>query len=186
MYKKLNVILDLDQTLICSEELKKFDQKKHKQKMKNFKYEIFENLYIIFERPGLQAFLDYLFENFNVSVWTAASKDYALFIVAKFILTNSKRKLDFVFYSHHCDMSIKLKRGLKGLSIIWDVFGLKKYNAQNTVIVDDNPSVIKNQKCNVIPVHPFYFENRASYRDDEFTKIKDTLTAYKNLGKIPC
>ena len=64
MSKKLNVILDLDQTLICAEELKKFDLKKSKQKMEHFHYEIFENLYIIFERPNLQQFLDYLFFHF--------------------------------------------------------------------------------------------------------------------------
>ena len=40
--------------------------------------------YKVFERPGLQEFLDYLFANFNVSVWTAASKSYALFIIDKY------------------------------------------------------------------------------------------------------
>jgi hypothetical protein len=54
-----------------------------------------ENYYIIFERPGLQQFLTFLFKNFNVSIWTAASKDYALFIIDKIIIAGNKnRKID--------------------------------------------------------------------------------------------
>jgi TFIIF-interacting CTD phosphatase-like protein len=190
MSKKLNVILDLDQTLICAEELNTFDAKKHRQKMKNYKHETFDDDYIIFERPGLQKFLDYIFSKYNVAVWTAASKDYALFIIEKFILTKPERKLDFVFYSYHCDLSLKTEKGLKSLSMLWDVFELKKYKPTNTVIIDDNPEVRKNQECNVIAVREFHFEDRASYKDAEFDKVTATLESLdKNLktsGKINC
>lgn len=175
MNKRLNVVLDLDQTLVCAEMLENFDKKKHRQKMTHFKYEIFDNEYIIFERPGLQDFLDYLFEHYNVAVWTAASKDYALFVIEKFILTKPERKLDFIFYSYHCDMSKKIKKGLKSLCMLWDVYKLKRYNERNTIIIDDNPSVLKNQEKNVIPVVEFHFEGRASYRDSEFNKVKEIL-----------
>jgi TFIIF-interacting CTD phosphatase-like protein len=190
MSKKLNVVLDLDQTLICAEELKNFDVKKHKQKMRQYRYEIFENLYVIFERPGLQNFLDYLFSKYNVAVWTAASKDYALFVINNFILNKEGRKLDFIFYSHHCELSTKIKKGLKSLEMLWDVFKLKRYKSSNTVIIDDNPAVRKKQECNVIAVKQFYFENRASYRDSEFDKVKETLEKLdknlKTLGTIKC
>ena len=182
MNKKLNVVLDLDQTLICAEELKTFDMKKHRQKMKNYRYEIFENHYIIFERPGLQKFLDYLFKNYNVAVWTAASKDYALFVIDKFVLNKPERKLDFIFYSYHCELSNKIKNGLKSLCMLWDVFKLKRYKHSNTVIVDDNPDVRKRQESNVIAVKEFHFEDRASYKDDEFDKVIYTLEGMnKNL-----
>ena len=138
---KLNVVLDLDQTLIYGMEMKNFEVMKSKnpQKVAKFEYKIFDNIFVIFARPGLQKFLDFLFYNFNVSVWTAASKAYALFIVNNFILTKPNRQLDFVLYSEHCDMSKKLKRGLKGLSVLWDVYKLQKYNQFNTVIIDANP-----------------------------------------------
>ena len=169
---KFNVILDLDQTLISGEELKTFDMKKQHEKMKKFDYEIMDTDYIIFARPHLQEFLDYLFDNFRVAVWTAASKDYAMFIVKKFILTNPKRKLNFIFYSEHCDMSKKLKNGLKSLSMLWDVFQLKNYNEENTFIIDDNPEVVKNQKKNVLQIKPFFYESRGSYQDNELIKIQ--------------
>lgn len=174
MKGKLNVILDLDQTLISGEELP-FDFKKNKEKMKKFDHKTMETFFIIFARPHLQEFLDYLFDNFNVAVWTAATKDYALFIVKNFILNKPGRKLDFIFYSHHCDMSQKLKKGLKGLSMLWDVFKLKKYNKDNTIIIDDNPDVLISQACNVIQIKPFYYTDRASYNDTEFFKIQEEL-----------
>ena len=70
-----------------------------------------ENYYIIFERPGLQQFLTFLFKYFNVSIWTAASKDYALFIIDKIIIAGNKdRKIDYVFFSYHCGISKKIKK----------------------------------------------------------------------------
>lgn len=179
MKEKFNVILDLDQTLISGEELKTFDMKKQQEKMKKFDYKIMDNDYIIFARPHLQEFLDFVFENFQVSVWTAASKDYAYFIIKNFITIKPKRKLDFIFYSYHCDLSLKLKKGLKSLSMLWDVFELKKYNKENTIIIDDNPEVVKNQKDNVLQIKPFYYQNRASYQDDELQKIMYSMLKAK-------
>ena len=46
--------------------------------MEKFSYHDMDGYYIVFERPGLQEFLDYLFANYIVSVWTAATKDYAI------------------------------------------------------------------------------------------------------------
>ena len=100
MVKKFNIVLDLDQTLISSEDLKDFvpDQKK----MSHFKHAKMDNSYITFERPHLQEFLDFLFKNYNVSIWTAATKNYALFIINKFIRKRG-RNIDFIFFSYHCE-----------------------------------------------------------------------------------
>jgi hypothetical protein len=113
MQERINIFLDLDQTIISGEVLKDeddddeiYDIESNKTKAINFNFHNMENYYVIFERPGLQKFLDYLFKNFNVSIWTAASKDYGLFIAEKFILKgHPERKLDFMFFSYHCDLS---------------------------------------------------------------------------------
>ena len=102
----MNVVLDLDQTLISAEDWDSKDFKKHKNKAKKFEFHDMDGYYIVFERPNLQSFLDYLFANFNVSVWTAASKDYALFIIDKIILSKPGRHLDWIFFSY-CDISKK-------------------------------------------------------------------------------
>jgi TFIIF-interacting CTD phosphatase-like protein len=115
---KLNIILDLDQTIISAESAEEYDKAKNKTKEKKFIFHNMDNYYTIFERPGLQIFLDYLFKNFNVSIWTAASKDYALFIIDNIILQNKKeRQLDWVFFSYHCDLSRKLMIMMKFLKL---------------------------------------------------------------------
>ena len=118
--KKPNFILDLDQTIISAETCENFDKKKYETKSKLFKFHDMDGLYYIFERPNLQNFLNELFNKFNVSVWTAASKDYALFIINKIILKNKNRKLDWIFFDYHCDISKKLTDNTKSLKILWE------------------------------------------------------------------
>lgn len=173
--KRINVVLDLDQTLIYGEELNSFDVHKHRKKMLKFKYEMMQNFFIIFERPGLQQFLDFLFNNFNVAVWTAATKDYALFVVNHFILVKPNRKLDFIFHAEHCNQSILKKKGIKDLCMIWDEFNIQNYSKKNTILIDDNPDVLFNQYQNVLEIKPFIFHTRASYRDVELEKIENIL-----------
>ena len=183
---KKKVILDLDETLIfgLSPEDDDYDIKKDEKNIfKKFKYINMDGYYYIFYRPGLQEFLDYLFDNFDVSVWTAASKDYALFIIDKIILQNdenkdNERKLDYIFFSYHCDLSKKLKNGIKDLSILWDVYKLPDYNKNDTVIVDDNPEVHATGFC--IPIKEFVAIKDDSEKDTELKKIIRKLEKFKN------
>lgn len=176
---KQNIFLDLDQTIISGEEVEKLNYKKFGKKMKKFNYSNMDNYYYIFERPGLQRFLDYLFENFNVSVWTAASKDYALFIVQNIILKRKEnRNLDYIFFSYHCDLSSELTGNTKDLSIIWNYFKIKNYNEYNTFILDDYIEVYNTQRYNCLRAKPFYFYDKYS-ENDYF--LMDTVY---NLEKI--
>ena len=64
-----------------------------------------DGTYIICERPHLSDFMDWLFKNFNVSVWTAASKDYALFII-KILYYVEKKIVNYnLSFSIICDLS---------------------------------------------------------------------------------
>ena len=78
MNKKGHIILDLDQTLISAEPSEEYNFAKNREKSKKFVFHDMDGYYVVFERPGLQSFLTYLFDNFNVSIWTAASKRYSL------------------------------------------------------------------------------------------------------------
>ena len=183
--KKYNIILDLDQTLISSELPSKISR--FNPKINSFDYEFLDDTYVVFARPYLQDFLDFLFKNFNVSIWTAASKNYALFVIDKFILRGS-RKLDFIFFSYHCEISQRLRNEPKCISILWDVFGLRNYNESNTVIVDDNHSVFKNQTCNCFHIKPFFFFQKNSEDDDTLLtlvkKLKNLINS--NGGSLLC
>lgn len=180
--KRLNVVLDLDQTLISAEDWDTEDFNNNKAKAKKFEFHDMDGYYIVFERPNLQSFLDYLFANFNVSVWTAASKDYALFIVDKILLTKPNRHLDWIFFSYHCDLSKKKKDGSKDLSMFWDEYKLVGYNKDNTVIIDDYDEVYETQPHNCIIAVPFEFTAKNS-ENDTYLKDLQRLLSTMQQGK---
>lgn len=187
--KKINFILDLDQTIISGEPTEEYDFLKNKKKASKFRFETMENYYIIFERPYLQQFLTFLFKHFNVSIWTAASKDYALFIIDKIIIAGNKdRKIDYIFFSYHCSLSKKIKRGSsKELSILWTYYKLPDYNENNTVILDDYvEDVYKNQKQNCIIAKPFEFKEDNSHKDKFLKELQHKLRnlVLKNPGEL--
>jgi hypothetical protein len=98
-------------------EEKKIPKDELKAKMSKFKWEqMYDDdnipLYKIFERPHLQKFLNWLFENFTVSVWTAASKTYALFIIEKFILANYPKRKFLITVENQKD-NVKNKKDWK-------------------------------------------------------------------------
>ncbi len=171
---KVNLILDLDQTLISAEASDELDLKKYKEKNTKFRYDDMDGYYTVYSRPYLQEFLDYIFKEFNVTIWTAASKDYALFIIEKIILNNDpKRKLDFIFFSYHCDLSRKKKKYSKELCMLWDIHKLPGYSSKNTIILDDyKADVHKCQPNNCIIAPAFEFQKEDSEKD---TFLKDLI-----------
>ncbi len=184
---KPNFVLDLDQTIISAEPTEDFT--KNTQKMKKFVFHNMDDYYIVFERPNLQEFLTFLFDNFTVSVWTAATKDYALFIIDKIILAgNSNRKLDYVFFSYHCGISEDKKSATKALSLFWDVYKLPNYSRTNTIILDDYDEVCKSQPKNCITAKPFEYNEDDSENDTflkELTpKLKDLLNVFHKTEDI--
>jgi len=179
--QKVNVLLDLDQTVISAEGDDEYDHDKSKDKATKFKFHDMDGYYIVFERPGLQPFLDWLFKNYNVSVWTAASKDYALFIVDKILLGgHPERKLDWIFFSYHCDISKKLKNGTKDLSTIWDLYKIVGFDQNNTVIIDDYDEVYKTQPNNCIIAQPFEFNDDKSDKDDYLLRLQSAMSKMEN------
>lgn len=188
--RKPAILLDLDQTLISANKTKKeinLNDKKIIKKAKLFNFEDMDGYYIIFARPYLQKFLDYLFANFNVSVWTAASKDYALFVIDKFIISNrANRKLDFIFFSYHCDISKSYTNNSKNLSMLWNFYKLKGYNKNNTFILDDYEEVYDTQPDRCIIAPAFEFREEKSEKDTFLRDLPKKLEKMKkrlNKGK---
>ena len=163
-----NIVLDLDETLISAIALEDFQANKYYKKAQKFRSHVMEDCYIIFERPFLQLFLDYIFKNYNVSVWTAASKEYGEFVIKNVIIGKHKnRQIDFFFHHDHCKMSKKITSGKpKAVCLLWNRFQLPGYNKNNTVLLDDNPSNFKGQLKNVIQAPAFQFESKNALKDD--------------------
>jgi hypothetical protein len=179
--KKINIVLDLDNTVINSLTPSEF-KRVSKNKINKFKYHYMDDAYIVFERPHLQEFLDFLFDpknNFEVSIWTAASKSYAIFIINNIILNKPGRKLDFVLYSQHCVQSQKYLNCIKDLSLFWNILDPKLYNKKNTYIVDDLEEVqIENDK-NIFKAPIFDVLSKNSENDDYLLKLIKELKELK-------
>jgi hypothetical protein len=187
--KKFNIFLDLDNTLLSAIPLEEMKwTKKDTEKSVKFDFHDMEDYYVIFERPGVQPFLDYLFENFNVNVWSAASKDYVAFIVDEIIQNPKKykpsvdRKLSYVLFSYHCNVCKKLcNKGIKDLKLIWDKFKLPGFSKDNTIIIDDLDKVKNINKKNCINVKDFEFDN--DYSEYDISKDEEDEIDYKEITK---
>jgi len=158
---KLNVILDLDNTIINAIETR--------DKIKvplntGLDYFDWPPMFKIYARPHLQEFLDWLFANCNVAVFTAAEKDYALFIIENFILIKPERKLEFTFYREHVDLGESLyPDSMKDLRLVWDFFHVQNFYPSNTVIIDDLDLVYQTNMFNTIRLYPFFVVDEETY-----------------------
>lgn len=179
--KDINVLLDLDNTLIYSIDIDKVPKKPW---VKNFKHYVMEGEFIIFERPGLQPFLSWLFKNFNVSVWSAASPAYVDFIVDNIIENKKNRKIKYVLNSNNCKISQKFygTKNIKKLNLLWDVYKLENFGPYSTIIIDDLGKVVNNNKYNSRRIKSF-IANEHSSGDYELENIKKKLIQVKNHYK---
>jgi TFIIF-interacting CTD phosphatase-like protein len=191
--KKLNIFLDLDQTIISAEPVEKdeddFIDMKDKatmKKMKLYKWHDMSGFYVIFERPNLQSFLDFLFENFNVSVWTAATKSYALFIIEKIIMTKPERQLEYIFFKEHCDYSYRNGKKTKNLSVLWSKYKNREFSCDNTFILDDYDEVYDTQPNNCIRAVPFFFKRDKSHQDKFLDILKSQLEKCIEKQDLSC
>lgn len=174
---KLNLILDLDQTLLSAESPEKNIPNKDRYVVHDMM-----NLYHIIERPGLQSFLDYIFENYNVSVWTAASKEYATYVIEHIILQNKKeRELKWVLFSYHCELSNSLTSCDKDISLLWRTFNIDLFNSSNTVMIDDNDDIWKHQPNRVIHI-PGFWPERDTFTDN---KLLLNISYLEKIKKNP-
>lgn len=178
---RMNVILDLDNTIINA--LDDSDRKKLSGDFGNkFKYRDMIPFFRIYARPHLDKFLDYLFANYNVSIMTAAEKDYALFIIENFILTKPERKLNFIFFRYQVELSREIYGGVKDLRVIWELFQVSGFTKQNTVIIDDLDMVYETNPHNTLRIKGFFIVDEDSGKinydmaeDDELLKIMSKL-----------
>ena len=185
---KQNLVLDLDNTLISAEALTEFpfEDEGVREKATNFSIHDMDGYYIIFERPYLQKFLDWAFENFNVSIFTAASQSYCLFVVENIILKNSSRDLHYIFFSDHCKISRAIyNKASKNLQMLWETFNLSEFDPTNTVIIDDYDEVYETQPDNCIHIKEFNILDEGSEHDTVLIDtIKPLLEEFIETGNL--
>jgi len=192
--KKYSVVLDLDGTLVHTlEHSEAYEiERTHgpdymSHLIKNFQKLTLDDENVIFLRPHLDTFLDHLFENYNVSVWSAGTPDYVHFIARHIILTKPSRKLEFVFTRDECVRSIDMgSSGEKNLRLVWDAFRHqsrlnyecnKLFHPENTYLIDNTPSVAVDHVNNFIEIPTFDVRHPHAHHDTEFFNIMEQLSS---------
>ena len=185
METKMNVLLDLDNTLINA--LEEHEREALSMEFQNhFDYkDMYHYGYRIFGRPGLQAFLDYLFENFNVSVFTAAEQEYALFIIRNFLTTKPDRIVHYLFFRYHVDIALKRYNGMKDLRLLFNLFKIPNFYPCNTVIIDDLDQVQETNPFHAIRINSFDVTKNdqvvtESVNDNDLERVKGILEGLKS------
>jgi hypothetical protein len=184
LFNRMNVILDLDSTIIHSVEPNEciyLDP----DFQNSFDYKDMIGYVRIFGRPHLQYFLDYLFENFDVSVLTAADYGYGWFIIQNFLLIKPERKLKYFMHNYHTEMADEIYGKHKDLRMCYDIFQLQNMSHNNTVILDDHPKVYSANSLNTIPAPAFLVMNEKTLKPN-YDMIHDTflLESMEKLDKM--
>lgn len=112
--------------------------------------------FLIWKRPGLDDFLSFLFQYFNVAVWSSIS-NYNIAPTVKFIFGEHYEKLAFVYDRDFCEiLDVSSERSgpirrdhttpkpiiRKNLSKVWESF--RDFNEANTLIIDDSDEKMVN------------------------------------------
>lgn len=173
MNDKLHFILDLDNTLLHSltpEEYKKIPYSFKKK----YKYIPMDNEFMVILRPHLRKFLQFLFDNYYVSIWTYASYEYAMWIVKNIIIPEmkSKHKLEYILFEYHCKKSESLyNKQQKRIKMLKKVD--KKIDLNNTILIDDLPQNCKGQLS--INVVPFDLLSEEKQQDDYLLNLMEEI-----------
>lgn len=168
-----NVILDLDHTLIhCPENIHKITRQTCNH-LRCHHISINGDLYIIFERPFLREFLRGL-RGKRISVWTAADKTYATYIVDNILrpYLNKGQTIEIIWHREHCKKSEKKHGLLKHLDMFR--YHYPKYKKETTIIIDDNRDLLK-QPNNIYVIPRFTID----YLDD--TELLSALRFVNSL-----
>ncbi len=156
---KLNIILDIDHTLVHTiVDMEDVDLTKlHTPGLKSTVYTLGSKIFRSVHRPNLDEFLDYLFKNYNVAVYTAGTKGYAKAIVDNIILKDHpERTLKFVYARDIEDRSVaKYPDTHKKLEYVFNTLKPTGFYACNTVIIDDYFKVKQSNKWNTINIPAF-------------------------------
>jgi TFIIF-interacting CTD phosphatase-like protein len=162
-----NIILDLDNTLICAVEVEEITSA-NRPALPSFDV---DGVYTVFERPGLEEFLEYLFKNFNVYVWSAGTKNYVMSII-EHVFESRGYTPKGVFFLYHCNLSEKSHECLKDLSMFAKCTGV---SYKDTYLIDDLEETIEKNGEQGILIAPFEALDAGADKDTELTTIKNKL-----------
>lgn len=131
------LILDMDETLIHSSSFPPHPKVSYFQISDKYQP---ENSFFVYKRPGLDDFIKFVRENFEVFIFTYGQKEYADPIIDKVFPSLDK---DHRLYRDLCDTSSgSVKKDLQ----------MFKTSEKNIILVDDNEAEINFNPSNTIKI----------------------------------
>lgn len=129
----------------------------------------------VIERPHLKEFLSFVFSHFQtVSLWTSATPRWLNKVMTTVLdpAIPEGKSFYFIWTREMCvheKIAFDLRpRIRKPLSLVFATFPLT-HTAQNTIIVDDSPETYElNQSC-AVPIAPYKWGHGIQHSDDDFT-----------------
>ena len=168
------LILDIDETLIHSE--------RYDYEIIDFDFEIDlgeSSKYFTYKRPFLDQFFAYIFENFQVGIFSTASYDYIIEILKNCNI--DPNTFNFIWDREYCNTKFNTttyeRDYVKNLSKISKSFGLL---IDKMIIIDDKRETALNNYGNLINIKPFMFDKN----DTELLKLISYLEKIKNIENV--
>lgn len=190
---KLNIIFDIDETLVNTVKFDSFSNLKDISDNLIFKkIDLPKAKLVTFYRPKLLEFIDYCFENFNVGFWTAGNSLYCKKVLENLLtekqfndcnLILSREKNDYV------DLKTKVVykkvtnefHVVKPLDLLWNDSKLSEtFTKDNTIIVDNNPEILSQNPENSVIIKDFTRESTDIYLNNLIVLL-NKIKKYKSI-----
>ncbi|KAJ9451319.1 CTD nuclear envelope phosphatase 1-like protein [Diplonema papillatum] len=126
------------------------------------------------ERPYLQYFLAHVCQWFTVTIFTAATKEYASPIIHRMDRAKVVRKKYF-----RNDCVVENGQYVKNLARL---SGTRPHLFSNYVIIDNLPASYKRNPANAIPISSFYAHNYST--DEELLRLLPLLEALHAVSDV--
>lgn len=182
--KWLNVVLDIDETLLCYVDNESLEALKFSSATKNkpFGYEYRagkKGSFVL--RPHVKTFLKWLFEHCNVCLWTWSDIDYAR-DVADYLTDGHPEKFTLIYADEEAEASGDEHGNSKDLNYLWYTKGISCFSECNTILIDDLPSnsINSSNKYNSITIEPFNPTKKNMTKDKSLRTI---LTILRKISK---
>lgn len=186
MAAKLNVVLDIDETFVHYLKKAKLAEIPSNNSDKYDYEKTSAGAFVL--RPYLKEFLEYLFDNCTVSLWTWSEKEYAEGM-ADIIYGLVKKRPAHIFHDIHAEKSggplgDKNDDGhgqSKDLNMLWygskaqHIEPIRGFHECNTILIDDLPSnsVNSSNRKNSITIAPFALFGEVKDRSDPYHNFVD-------------
>lgn len=180
----MHVILDIDQTMIDSMSLWEYNRNKNNLRKPDYSF----NDVVVWERPHLKQFLNYLNKNIRyISIWTNGTEPWLNLVVNNIISKYIPKKRLFLLMS----IDYSTPYNINNTQIfVKQVPPILKRNSQynvslkNTVLIDDNYYNCSYNKYNSIPVKKFFAMEEKNRKNNELLCVIDIINTLKNSQDV--